>query len=157
MEHPLGLTIVRRGDEPSDATFFRATGAVCSLPILTQAAGASGYLNAAADPDGRIRRVPLMVELNGRVYPALALAAVIADVAQHTGKIYVRALSQTLDDLVQIVFGVVHQQEVSRRGGSQRVSQRRPNITARTRNQDALSRIRRRRQRGVYLHVRIVS
>ena len=78
VKHPLGLTIIGRGDEPSDAPFFRATGAVCSLPILTQAAGASGYLNAAADPDGRIRRVPLIVEFNGRVYPGLALAAVAA-------------------------------------------------------------------------------
>ena len=77
-QHPLGLAIVRRGDQATDDPFFRATGAVCSLPILTQAAGASGFLNAAPDPDGIFRRVPLLMEFGGRVYPSLALAAVAA-------------------------------------------------------------------------------
>ena len=78
LQHPLGLAIVRRGDQVPDDPFFRATGAVCGLPALTQAAGASGFLNAAPDPDGILRRVPLLMEFNGRVYPALALAAVAA-------------------------------------------------------------------------------
>jgi adenylate cyclase len=51
---------------------------VCSLPILAQAAGASGFLNAAPDSDGILRRVPLLVDLDRRVYPSLALAAVAA-------------------------------------------------------------------------------
>src|SRR5207245_9318101 len=38
----------------------------------------SGFLNAAPDSDGILRRVPLLVELDGRVYPGLALAAVVA-------------------------------------------------------------------------------
>src|SRR6476646_11646447 len=37
VQHPLGLAIIRRGDEPAGDPFFRATGAVCSLPSLTQA------------------------------------------------------------------------------------------------------------------------
>ena len=78
VQHPLGLAMIRRGDEHTDDPFFRATGAICSLPILTQAAGASGFLNAAPDPDGLLRRVPLVVEYDGRVYPALALAALVA-------------------------------------------------------------------------------
>ena len=78
VQHPLGLALVRRGDEQADEPFFQATGAVCSLPMLTQAAGASGFLNAAPDPDGLLRRVPLLAALDGHVYPALALAAVIA-------------------------------------------------------------------------------
>jgi CHASE2 domain-containing sensor protein len=76
VQHPLGLAIVRRGSDHVDDPFFEATGAVCSLPFLTEAAGASGFLNAAPDPDGRLRRVPLMLEYKGRVYPGLALAAV---------------------------------------------------------------------------------
>jgi adenylate cyclase len=35
-------------------------------------------MNAAPDSDGILRRVPLVVELEGRIYPALALAAVSA-------------------------------------------------------------------------------
>ncbi len=71
--HPLALAVSGQGDfDP----FFPATGVICSLPLLTKAAGASGFLNATPDPDGILRRVPLLLEFNGRVYPALALAAV---------------------------------------------------------------------------------
>src|SRR5207247_9405869 len=76
--HPIGVAIVRPREDVGDAPFFRATGAVCSLPELAKAARASGFLNAAPDPDGILRRVPLLIELDGRVYPALALAAVTA-------------------------------------------------------------------------------
>src|SRR5712692_10109039 len=76
--HPLGLAIIESREEISDTPFFRATGTVCSLPMLAQAAGASGFLNAAPDSDGILRRVPLLIELDGRVYPGLALATVAA-------------------------------------------------------------------------------
>jgi len=78
VEHPLGLAIVRRDDDQGYGPFFKATGSICSLPVLTQAAGASGFLNAAPDPDGLLRRVPLLMELDGLVYPALSLASVLA-------------------------------------------------------------------------------
>jgi adenylate cyclase len=35
-------------------------------------------MNAAPDPDGILRRAPLLIELDGRVYPSLALAAAMA-------------------------------------------------------------------------------
>ena len=76
--HPLGLAVVRASDDRPDDPFFRATAAVCNLPNLARAAGASGFLNAAPDADGILRRVPLVVEFEGRLYPALALAAVSA-------------------------------------------------------------------------------
>lgn len=83
VQHPLGLAMIRRGDAHAGDPFFQATGAICSLPTLTQAAGASGFLNAIPDPDGLLRRVPLLVELDSRVYPGLALAAVIAATRTH--------------------------------------------------------------------------
>jgi adenylate cyclase len=76
VQHPVGLAIVRNIEATSADPLFRATGAICSLPLLTQAADASGFLNAAPDPDGRLRRVPVLIELNERVYPSLALATV---------------------------------------------------------------------------------
>src|SRR5205814_1698471 len=76
--HPVGLAVVRQREEADESPYFRATGAVCSLPALGQAAGVSGFLNAAPDADGILRRAPLIVELEGRVYPALALEAVAA-------------------------------------------------------------------------------
>jgi HD-GYP domain-containing protein (c-di-GMP phosphodiesterase class II) len=74
--HPIGIAIVQPADETRQEPLFQATGAVCSLPILAEAAGASGFLNAAPDSDGILRRVPLLAELDGRFYPGLALAAV---------------------------------------------------------------------------------
>jgi adenylate cyclase len=75
--HPFSTAVVQRGaGDPEARPFFRATGAVCSLAPLATAAGASGFMNAAPDRDGVLRRVPLLAELHGRVYPSLALAAV---------------------------------------------------------------------------------
>jgi adenylate cyclase len=74
-DRPFPLAVIRRDDETEDP-FFRATGTICSLPALSAAAAASGFLNAAPDPDGLLRRTPLLMEYGGRVYPALALAAV---------------------------------------------------------------------------------
>ncbi len=74
--HPVGLAVLQAGEDTGEAPYFRATSAVCSLPVLARAAGASGFLNAAPDADGILRRVPLLVELGGSVYPSLALAAV---------------------------------------------------------------------------------
>src|SRR5206468_10699518 len=76
--HPLGAAILRPPDDAGHEPFFRATGVVCSLPILGRAATASGFLNAAPDSDGILRRVPLVAEFDGRLYPSLALAAVVA-------------------------------------------------------------------------------
>ena len=78
VQHPLGIALIHPGDDQADEAFFHATGAVCSLPILAQAAGASGFMNAAPDPDGRLRRAPLLLGFNGRVQPSLALAAFIS-------------------------------------------------------------------------------
>jgi adenylate cyclase len=76
VQHPLPLAVLQRSDTGSESPFFEATGVICSLPELAQAAGASGFLNAAPDPDGLLRRAPLVMELDGRVYPSLGFAAV---------------------------------------------------------------------------------
>jgi adenylate cyclase len=76
--HPFSVALVQRGGDTDASPFFRATGAVCTLPLLATAAGASGFLNASPDRDGILRRAPLLAELDGRVYPSLALAAVTA-------------------------------------------------------------------------------
>jgi adenylate cyclase len=78
MLHPVGLAVLHPGDDSGHDPFFQATGAVCSLPMLASAAGASGFLNAAPDADGILRRAPLIVQYQGRFYPSLALASVAA-------------------------------------------------------------------------------
>ena len=81
VEHPLGLAVVTPPGHDGHP-LFQATGAVCSLPLLNQAAGRSGFLNAAPDADGILRRVPVLMEVGGEIYPSLALATV-ASVAKH--------------------------------------------------------------------------
>jgi adenylate cyclase len=73
--HPLGLAIMRR-DDSTEEPFFQATGAICNLPALTHAANASGFMNAAPDPDGLLRRIPVLVARDGQIYPSLGLTAV---------------------------------------------------------------------------------
>lgn len=77
--HPVAPAILRAGDDGhEDVPYFRATGAVCNLPLLAEAAGASGFMNAAPDGDGILRRAPLLMQLDDHVYPSLALAATMA-------------------------------------------------------------------------------
>ncbi len=75
---PLGLAVIQPPGNARSEPYFHATGAVCNLPALAQAAAGSGFLNAAPDADGILRRVPLIAGLDGRVYPSLALSAVTA-------------------------------------------------------------------------------
>lgn len=73
--HPVAPVVLHAGEDTGDSPYFHANGVVCNLPMLARAAGASGFMNAAPDADGILRRVPLLMELDGRVYPSLALAA----------------------------------------------------------------------------------
>lgn len=53
---------------------FSAAGVTCNLSLLAKAAPAAGFFNVIPDPDGVLRRVPLLIEYNGRLYPSLSLA-----------------------------------------------------------------------------------
>lgn len=61
---------------PRPAELFRASGVVCSVAALSRAAAGAGFLNSAPESDGKLRRIPLLIEYNGQQYPSLALAAV---------------------------------------------------------------------------------
>jgi len=53
----------------------RYRGAVVSLPPLQEAAAGNGAVNFSPDRDGVVRRVPLLVEREGVVYPGLVAEA----------------------------------------------------------------------------------
>jgi CHASE2 domain-containing sensor protein len=55
---------------------FEPSGVVCSLAVFNQSAGRSGFLNMSRDTDGVVRRLPLLMQYQGELYPSLALAAV---------------------------------------------------------------------------------
>jgi adenylate cyclase len=72
VQHPLGLLIIGSGGEPADDDPLFAPRARSALPILSQAAETSGFLNAAPDADGLLRRAPMVMEFGGRIYPRSA-------------------------------------------------------------------------------------
>jgi adenylate cyclase len=76
--HPLTLPVLQAAGDDAPIALARATGAICSLPALATAAGASGFLNAVPDADGILRRVPLLIEYEDRIHSGLALAAMLA-------------------------------------------------------------------------------
>ena len=51
------------------------SGFSANTKVLAEHAIGQGFVNAVADPDGFIRRSPLIVQQNGNIYPSLALAA----------------------------------------------------------------------------------
>ncbi|MBM4323274.1 MAG: CHASE2 domain-containing protein, partial [Deltaproteobacteria bacterium] len=76
--HPLPISRLGhvREEENLDV-FIKAQGVSCNLKTLSQAAGASGFFNVSPDPDGILRRVPLVIEHQGKFYPSLALATLM--------------------------------------------------------------------------------
>lgn len=78
VRHPFNVAVLSAGNDPAVLPFFSASRAVCNLPLIADAAERSGFLNAAPDSDGVLRRAPVLAEFGGRVYPSLALAAVTA-------------------------------------------------------------------------------
>lgn len=98
VRHPLGLAVVHPPYDQTSEPFFQATGAVCNLESLSDAAGVSGFMNAAPDPDGILRRVPMLVDFDGQIYPALSLAAVATAIG--VKPVAVRVVNATASTLV---------------------------------------------------------
>ncbi|WP_051261496.1 CHASE2 domain-containing protein [Desulfovibrio inopinatus] len=55
-----------------------AHGAVCPLPVLLNAVHSAGFFNSMADADNILRRAPLLLLYEGKVYPSLALSTVMS-------------------------------------------------------------------------------
>jgi HD-GYP domain-containing protein (c-di-GMP phosphodiesterase class II) len=76
--HPLNIATVRvAGATDPLKRLWQATGAIDSLPVFSGSVARSGFLNAAMEPDGILRRMPVIMEQGGRVYPSLALATAL--------------------------------------------------------------------------------
>ena len=53
------------------------TGVVAPLPVFAKVIKRSGFVNVRPDDDGIIRRIPLLMRFEDRIYPSLALASVM--------------------------------------------------------------------------------
>ncbi|MBJ6724557.1 CHASE2 domain-containing protein [Geomesophilobacter sediminis] len=74
--HAPGIVWIDKAPAPTNS-FFTACGVVKSQPLFEAAVAECGFLNAAPDPDGILRRVPLLIRYEERLYPALALAMLL--------------------------------------------------------------------------------
>jgi len=76
--HPLSVAILNQnGKTELPSGFFQAESATCSLSSFQSAAPASGFFNMTPDGDGVLRRVPLIIEYQGKLYPSLPLATLM--------------------------------------------------------------------------------
>jgi two-component system, cell cycle sensor histidine kinase and response regulator CckA len=75
---PITLTRANRaGKTAPHINFYQAHNILCNYQQLAKAAPSSGFLNGNPDPDGIIRRLPLLIEFNGKTYPSFALALLL--------------------------------------------------------------------------------
>jgi len=76
---PVGVTApAADGGGTRSGGFFRATGVLCNVASIGARARAAGFLNATADRDGLLRRVPVLIEHGGQLHASLPLAVVLA-------------------------------------------------------------------------------
>jgi HD-GYP domain-containing protein (c-di-GMP phosphodiesterase class II) len=75
--HPLRVVSVHAPAASAATPLFQASPGTCSLAGLARAAPGSGFLNAAPDRDGTLRRMPLVIAHDGAIYPSLGLATLI--------------------------------------------------------------------------------
>lgn len=81
---PLEVVVKKSEVPPGELDgLFEARRVINNLPVLGRAAAAAGFLNYQADDDGMLRRVPLIMHYEGKVYPSFALACVMEKLKLH--------------------------------------------------------------------------
>ena len=76
--YPVSVFVARlKGIPPKGLPLLHPTHAICNLPKLARSVTATGFLNTMTDRDGVLRRVPLLIAYHDRIYPSLALAALL--------------------------------------------------------------------------------
>lgn len=78
LQHSANILVKRDSGVAHEGTVLPHPGHVSdNITILAEAAPFSGFFNVQPDSDGIIRRVPLLMEFNHKLYPNLALATLI--------------------------------------------------------------------------------
>jgi adenylate cyclase len=71
-----GLSKIGGAGIKAEELLISFDGAIASLPILQEAAAGVGSINTVYDRDGIVRRVPLLLNMGGKIYPSLAAEAI---------------------------------------------------------------------------------
>jgi two-component system, cell cycle sensor histidine kinase and response regulator CckA len=99
--HPLNtLWVNTRNAELIKSGLFAAQGVVCNRTLFSNAVSYSGFLNATPDSDGILRRIPILIQFEGKLFPSFALAALM-----QSGKITQIQIVQRKSGLLDIVVG----------------------------------------------------
>ncbi len=88
---PLSANISFQPGTDPDAIFryiFNGSDILSPIPVLLSPSKNkyAGFMNTLADSDGVLRRTPLFISWNGKIYPQLALATLISSMRQATSK-----------------------------------------------------------------------
>jgi adenylate cyclase len=76
--HPLRVNQIGHDKAEKDSPLFiHARSVSCNLKMFSEAAAGSGFFNVLPDSDGILRRVPLIIEHGGRLYPSLGLVTLM--------------------------------------------------------------------------------
>ena len=76
--HPLHVNKIGHDQAEKDSPLFiHARSVSCNLKMFSEAAAGSGFFNVSPDSDGILRRVPLIIEHGGRLYPSLGLVTLM--------------------------------------------------------------------------------
>lgn len=76
--HPVNILLRKEDGVPDSVNgLFKPSSVDCIYQPLAEAAPASGFINIKPDHDGIIRKVPLIMEYEGRFYPHLSLAVLL--------------------------------------------------------------------------------
>src|SRR5450631_3621180 len=80
--YPLKIvSVAETGTADPRTRLWQATGAVASRPEFSRSVSSAGFVNAAMEQDGVLRRMPVLIRQGEKVYPSLALATVLRSAA----------------------------------------------------------------------------
>lgn len=71
------VEIKEPGAKPAHTYLFKALKLVPPLPIFLQGGTTAGFMNTLADKDGVLRRTPLFISWQNKLYPQLSLATLL--------------------------------------------------------------------------------
>ena len=72
--HPLVTT---NSFSSADITVFKGKDLLCNTKVLADSTDRGGFLNGTLDPDGRMRRIPLLMQYQGQLYPSFDLSVLL--------------------------------------------------------------------------------
>ena len=78
LRHPLNLvSLAETGAADPRKRLWKGIGVIASRGEFARCVAGSGFVNAAMEQDGILRRMPVLMELGDKLYPSLALATVL--------------------------------------------------------------------------------